>query len=201
MLYTMSSSENNTRERILHATWQLMEQHLGKVIKMSDVAKAAGISRQAVYLHFKSRTELIVATSQYVDNLKGLGERLIAFKQAKTATEQLEACVNIWGNYIPEIIGIAKALMAAKDSDEAMAAAWNGNMGYVRDICGQTINALHDEGLLASQWSKKSATDIFWSTLSINNWEQLTRECGWSTPQYVQRITALLKNTLVSSKT
>jgi len=200
MLYTMSSSEINTRERILHATWQLMEQHLGKVIKMSDVAKAAGISRQAVYLHFKSRAELIVATSQYVDNLKGLGERLIPFKQAKTGIERLEACVNIWGNYIPEIIGIAKALIAAKDSDDAMAAAWNGNMGYVRDICGQTINALYEEDLLASQWSKESATDIFWSTISICNWEQLTTECGWSTQQYVERITALLKSTLISTK-
>ena len=198
MLYTMSSSEINTRERILQATWQLMEQHLGKAIKMSDVAKAAGISRQAVYLHFKSRTELIVATSNYVDNIKGLGERLIPFKTAQTGTERLEACVKIWGNYIPEIIGIAKALLAARDTDEAMAAAWNGNMGDLRDICGQTISALADEGMLASQWSQETATDIFWTIISVNNWEQLTTECGWSTEQYVERITALLKGTFIS---
>ena len=68
----MSSKEKNTRDRILHATWQLMEQNLGKTISMSDVAKAAGISRQAVYLHFQSRTDLMVATSSYVDELKNL---------------------------------------------------------------------------------------------------------------------------------
>ncbi len=194
----MSSIEINTRERILQATWQLMEQHLGKVIKMSDVAKTAGISRQAVYLHFKSRTELIVATSNYVDNIKGLDERLIPFKTAQSGTQKLEACVSIWGNFIPEIIGIAKALQAARDTDEAMAAAWKGNMGYVRKICGQTINTLENEGLLASQWSKETATEIFWTMLSINNWEQFTTECGWSTDMYVERVTALLKSTLIT---
>jgi len=46
-----------------------------------------------------------------------------------------------------------------------MGAAWSGNMGYVCDNCRQTIRALEKERLLASQWSKESASDIFWSIL------------------------------------
>lgn len=109
-------------------TWQLMEQPPGKRISMSDVAKGVGISRQAVYLHFSSRTKLIVATSSYVDELKGLNDRLKQFKNATSGIELLEACVEVWGNYIPEIDGPAKALLAARDADEAMACAWNNNM-------------------------------------------------------------------------
>jgi AcrR family transcriptional regulator len=193
----MSRNETDTRTRILKATWQLMEQRLGKTISMSDVAKAAGISRQAVYLHFDSRTELMIATSNYVDDIKGLNERLGQLKEASNGTELLEASIDVWGNYIPEIIGIAKALLATRDTDEAMAAAWNNNMSCLRDLCRETIAALESEGVLAPEWSPEQATDMFWTMISIHNWEQLTAECGWSNTQYIDNMKMQLKRTLI----
>jgi len=178
-----------------------MEQRLGKTISMSDVAKSAGISRQAVYLHFDSRTELMIATSNYVDEIKGLDERLNKFKTASTGTELLEACIDVWGNYIPEIIGIAKALLATKDTDEAMAATWNSNMACLREICKKTIVTLESEGILAQEWSQEEAIEMFWTMISIYNWEQLTTECGWSTAQYIDRMKVLLKRTFISPHT
>ncbi len=195
----MSSKETDTRKRILKATWQLMEQRLGKTISMSDVAKAVGISRQAVYLHFDSRTKLMIATSNYVDEIKNLDERLNKFKVASTGIEQLEACVEVWGGYIPEIYGLAKALLATRDTDEAAAAAWNNNMHCLRDICRETIETLKREGILTSEWSQEEAIEMFWTMISIYNWEQLTIECGWSTTQYIERMKVLLKRTFVST--
>lgn len=197
----MSSEQPDTRKRILESTWQLMEQHRGKTISMGDVAKAVGISRQAVYLHFKSRTELMIATSNYVDEIKGLDERLHKFKTATTGTAQLEACIEIWGNYIPEIYGLAKALLAARDTDEAMAATWDNNMGYVRSICKEVIMSLDREGILAPEWSQEQAIDMFWTMISIHNWAQLTTECGWSTAHYIERMKQLLKRTFIASNT
>ena len=195
----MSSKKPGTRARILKATWQLMEQQPGKSISMSDVAKAVGISRQAVYLHFDSRTELIVATSNYVDEVKDLQERLKQFDAASSGIELLETCVEVWGNYIPEIHGLAKALLAARDTDEAMASAWNGNMQCLRDMCRQTIEALEREGIFGSEWSRDEAIDTLWTILSIHNWEQLTVECGWSTTQYINRMKILLRSTFVDT--
>ena len=196
---SMSSKKTDTRTRILKATWQLMEQRLGKVISMSDVARAVGISRQAVYLHFDSRTELMIATSNYVDEIKGLDERLNKLRAASNGTELMEACVEVWGNYIPEIYGLAKALLATRDSDEATAAVWNNNMGCLRDLCRETIETLEREGILASEWSQEEATEMFWTMLSIHNWEQLTIECGWSTVQYIERMKVLLKRAFLST--
>ena len=48
----MSSENLETREKIMRATWKLLEESGGSGVRMSDIAKAAGISRQAVYLHF-----------------------------------------------------------------------------------------------------------------------------------------------------
>jgi hypothetical protein len=111
--------------------------------------------------------------------------------------ECLEAYVEFWGNYIPEVYGMAKALLAARETDEAAAAAWDDRMGAVRESCRHTIEALHRDGMLAPEWSHDEAIDLMWTMLSIRNWEQLTIECGWSTGLYVGRMQKLLKRTFV----
>jgi AcrR family transcriptional regulator len=193
----MSSSESETRSRILEATRQLMEEHRGQGVRMRDVAEAAGISRQAVYDNFGSRAKLLVETTHYVDEVRGLEERRRHFREATTGVGHLEAYVEFWGNFIPEVYGMAKALLAVRETDEAAAAAWDDRMGAVRESCRTTIEALHRDGMLAPEWSRDVAVDLMWTMLSIRNWEQLTTECGWSTNQYVSRMQKLLKRTLV----
>jgi AcrR family transcriptional regulator len=193
----MSSGESETRTRILEATRRLMEERRGRDVHMRDIAEAAGVSRQAVYDHFGSRAKLLVATTHYVDKVRGLKERRRRFEAASTGVQYLEAYVEFWGNYIPEVYGMAKALLAVRETDEAAAAAWNDRMGAVRRSCRVTIEALDRDGMLAPEWSRDEAVDLMWTMLSIRTWEHLTIECGWSTSQYVSRMQKLLKRTLV----
>lgn len=193
----MSSNESETRKRILAATWRLMEKGRGHEVRMTDIAKAAGISRQAIYLHFSTRTELMVATTHYVDEVRGLSERLVRYQAATTGIETLDAYVEFWGKYIPEIYGLAKALLAVYETDKAAAAAWDDRMNAVRSGCRHTIDALLREEMLASEWSREEAIDLLWATLSVNNWELLTKVCGWSRSEYIERMQTLLKHTLV----
>lgn len=193
----MSSKESETRKKILAETWRLMVEGRGHEVRMTDIAKAAGISRQAVYLHFSTRTELMVATTHYVDEVRGLDERLSRYEAAATGIEILEEYVEFWGNYIPEIYGLAKSLIAVYETDEAAAAAWDDRMNAVRSGCRNTIDALVRDEMLASDWSRDEAIDFFWTMLSVNNWELLTKVCGWSRNQYIERIKTLLKQTLV----
>ena len=65
---------------------------------MSAIAKQTGISRQALYLHFASRTELMIATTEYVDEVKGLYQRMETIRTATSGTGKLEAYVDVWGN-------------------------------------------------------------------------------------------------------
>jgi AcrR family transcriptional regulator len=174
-----------------------MEERGGQGVRMRDIAEAAGISRQAVYDHFGSRAKLLVATTHYVDEVRGLKERRRRFEEATSGVEHLEAYVEFWGNYIPEVYGMARALLAARETDEAAAAAWDDRMGAVRESCRITIEVLHRDGMLAPEWSRDEAVDLMWTMLSIRNWEQLTVECGWSTSQYVDRMQKLLKRALV----
>ena len=165
---------------------------------MSDIAEAAAISRQALYLHFSSRREVMIATIHYVDEVKGLNERLESFQAATTGIELLETCVEVWGNYIPEIYGLVKALLQTRETDEASAAAWDDCMSCLRDTCRQIIETLHRDGILAPEWTPGEAIDVLWTAISVQNWEQLTIERGWSTAQYVDRMKTLLKLVFVA---
>src|SRR4028119_1541504 len=150
----MSSREPKTRDRILEATWRLMVERVGRNVRMGDVAKGAGVSRQAVYDHFGSRAELMVATVRYGDEALSLNPRLRRYRAAGSGVERLETYVEFWGNYIPEIYGIARALLAERETDEAVAAAWDDRMGVVHEACRNIIEALHRDGTLAPGWPR-----------------------------------------------
>jgi AcrR family transcriptional regulator len=194
----MSSEELNTRTRILEATWKLLEQQPNKDVSMSAIARATGITRQAVYLHFASRTELMIATTEYVDEVKGLYQRMERIGAARSGIEMLEAYVDVWGNYIPEIYGIARALLRVKETDEAAAAAWFRCMDCLRDVCKQIIETLQQEGKLTNALSPADAVDMLLVMLSIEQWELLTRDCGWSHQKYVNEMKKLLVQSFVS---
>ncbi|MBL4750075.1 MAG: TetR/AcrR family transcriptional regulator [Amylibacter sp.] len=193
----MSSNKKNTRTKILDATWKLMEERRGLGVRMGDIAKAAGVSRQAIYLHFDTRTALMSATAIYVDEVKGLDVRLQTVLAAKTAVEALGLYVEVWGNYVPEIYGLAKALLAARDTDEAAAVAWDERMACLRDGCRAIISGLAEEGKLAPEWDPADATEMLWTMLSFQTWEQLTEGCEWSVDKYVRWMTTLVMRSFV----
>ncbi len=193
----MSSKNIETRTRILEATVRMLEEHGGRGVRMGDIAKAAGISRQAVYLHFASRAELLVAATRYLDEILDVDRRLAPSRAATSGAERLALYIDCWGHYIPEIYGVAKALLLAQDTDEAAAAAWNDRMLAMRDGCRAAIEALHSDGNLAPEWTPKRATDALWTMLLVPNWENLTVECGWSTRQYVHWMKTVAKRTFI----
>ena len=195
----MSSGDLETRKRILEKTWHLMEKRKGQNVKISDIARAAGVSRQAVYLHFSSRAALLVATARYVDEVKHLNERLQALYTATNALEVLDNYVDFWGNYIPEIYGPAKALLVARETDKAAAVAWNDRMRESRQGWREVINCLVRDSLLAPEWDPAQAADAAWAMTSVAVWENLTLECGWSTSEYVSRTKVALKRMLIKA--
>src|SRR5512135_1047982 len=107
----MSSDESETRTRILKETMRLMEQQRGQGVRISDIARAAGVSRQAVYLHFSNRTELLVATARYADEVYGLDQQLQPLQATTSGISALRIYLEFWAGYIPSIYGLARALL------------------------------------------------------------------------------------------
>jgi AcrR family transcriptional regulator len=193
----MSSGNPVTRKRILVAAWRLMVERHGQGVWIEDIARAAKISRQAVYLYFGSRAELLIATVRYVDEVKELDKRLEKVYSATRAGEILDGLIEFWGNYIPEIYGLAKALLAVYDSDRDAAAAWDDRMAALREGCRNTVQCLQREGALASEWTPDEATSWMWAMLSIAVWEDLTIHQGLSPEKYTQQMQSVMRRTFV----
>ncbi len=194
----MSSEVAETRIRILNAAWTLLEASHGSGVKMSDIARAAGISRQAVYLHFPNRAELLIAATRHIDEVKKVGARLAASREASTGIERLEAFIEAWGNYIPEVYGVVRALLAMRDSDAAARAALDDRMRGLREGFEAAVRALARDGVLSPALSVPEAVDILWSLLSVETWEKFTRDCGWPQARYVALMQELASKMLLA---
>jgi AcrR family transcriptional regulator len=175
-----------TRDRILDAAWLLLEESGGGEVRIADIAAKAGVSRQALYLHFPNRAELLIATTRYIDQKKDTDARLQESRAAKNGIDRLNAFIAAWGGYIPEIYGVARALMAMQNTDAEARAAWTDRMTALREGCAAAISALKRDGTLAEGMSAKAATDLLWTLLSVRNWEHLVQDCGWSQDRYIR---------------
>lgn len=197
----MSRAQKDTRERLLEATWHLLERQRGQSVRLEDIAHASGVSRQALYLHFRSRADLFIATVRHVDAVLGMPERVVRIQQAckpGQAVRGVEELVAFWGTYLPEIYGLVKALLALRDTDEAAAAAWADRMQAFYQGCCFVVGQLARDEALAPIWTVESATDFFWALLSTEMWERLTIERGWSHVEYIERMQLAAKRVLLA---
>lgn len=199
----MSSNDLTTPQKIMTATWKLMEAGpdggSAPKVRMSDIAKAAGVSRQAIYLHFETRADLLTSTTHYMDEVLKTQDRLTPFRAAVGGEAKIHAYVAVWAGQLTLIQGVARALLAMRVTDAEADAAWRDRMGAMREGCATAVEALVSEGRLDPSWTPKTAADLFAATLSFENWEALTRDCGWSEGDYVRRIGTQMVRTLMTS--
>ncbi len=174
----------DTRTAILQSARTLLEEHGYHGVGLAEVARAAGLSRQAVYLHFGSKRGLLLALVDWVDQIEGLEELLTVARSAPSAIAALDAIVHLTAVYTPRIYRLAAVLEVARRSDPDFDAAWQDRMAHRRGNMGAIVKWLADAGELADGMSVKSGTDIVWTMLSVHVFEDLVVDRGWSIERY-----------------
>lgn len=201
MLDVMSSAEAygdpETRERLLQAASELaLEQ--GPSLRLADVAARAGVSRQAVYLHFGDRARLLLTLLAWGDQALELGELLARVTEAPTGVEALERMVEVHAVYSPRIDALARILEAHQYQDPAVAAALRDRLDFRRAAHRAVIARIAAEGDLADGWTVDTAADLFFAVTLATPWRELTGSCGWSAGQYAERMSQLLRRALIT---
>ena len=197
-IYTMSSKRERTRSRILDSAVKLLVERGYHGVGMEEVARDAGVSRQALYLHFKSKVELLVAMARYSDGMIKVPELVRQSDEAPTALEALDAGIRAYGLIEPQIYEVASVLYTARRADEAAEAAWQDRLAYRRGNIEVVMERLQKEGLLAEGWTVEEATDFAWSLLSMHTYEHLVVERGWPIDQFVSRLSSMVRSVLVA---
>ena len=189
-----------SRGRILDAALSLIESRGGADVTMAEIAAAAGLSRQAVYLHFSDRAELLLALVRHVDEKRGLGRELRKVLEAPSGTEALAEIVALQARMNPRVWAVARALDAVRRSDPEVERSWQDRLANRLRGCRDIVGRLAREGKLRPGLGEREAADLLWSLTSLRTWEDLVLERRWTPAQYRERLTALLRETLTVAK-
>jgi AcrR family transcriptional regulator len=191
-------AETSTRTRILEAASNLLLKRAGGEVSMAEIAKAAHVSRQAVYLHFADRGALFVALVEYADEKRGLQDIKEAIRSAPSGIDALKAMAVAQAQSNPDIWPLARACEAIRRSDEAMESAWQNRLQDRHAGCKAIVKRLAKEGSLRHGISIEIATDILWTITSLRTWEDLILERRWKRSEYREHVSEVLMRVLTS---
>jgi AcrR family transcriptional regulator len=162
----------SSETRILDAALACLRDSGG--LTMAQVAQKAGLSRQAVYLHFPGRDALLAAVQARQPTAPDLG----AAPSARAALALL----------VGAQAGADPALAVLAETPEAATAR------LAR--CRAVAQRFQAEGALAPQLSPDAAADLLWSLTGPRLWEDLTAGRGWSADRYRTHVTYLAAGAL-----
>jgi AcrR family transcriptional regulator len=181
-----TGTRRDTRARILDAAWKLVRERGVEAVTVADVAAAAGVSRQLVYVHFENRAGLLVAMARRHDVRSGFAGR-VAEAAALAPVGALERLLRAWFAYLPEILPVARALEAAAVNGDDGGAAWRDRMGDLREVLAAAVDRVAAAGRLAEGWTPAAATDWVWARAQPSAFAHLVADRGWTAGDYADR--------------
>ena len=170
---------SSSRERILDATRRLIADR-DAAVSMGEVAAASGISRQAVYLHFRTRGQLFLALVHRMDDETQIRSQLATALEAEDAVEALRSFLGVWLRFAAWIQPVATVLLATRTTDPDAWAAWDNRMSDLRRGHLRATRRLAAEGRLRDALDAARAADLTWALTSVPVWEQLSLDRSWS---------------------
>ena len=181
---------SSTRDRILDAAREILEKEGEVAPTMSAIARAAGLSRQAVYLHFPDRTALLVALVEHVDRREDLAAGLETMRAAPDAAAEIRAWVDMqsWRN--PRIAPLARALDHARHRDPASSEAWRDRTSNRMRGAVEIVRRLRRERILHPTWKSAEAAALLWEMTSFRVWDDLVNDAGMAPERYVEVVTS-----------
>lgn len=173
-----SDRSTETRARIVAAVRELLAERAFHESTMEDVADRAGISRATLYLHFRSRLDLVDS----ICDVMGENPALVQLRETVRLPEPDEALaetvaqsIRFWSSedaLLGELYGVVAADPAAKDFVARQDADRRGELEHL-------ARTLRRSGRLRSGMSEQRALSVLLLTTSYGSYRQL-RDAGMS---------------------
>lgn len=166
---------------------------------MEQVAAKAGVSRQALYLHFENRSALLLAAAERANEEFGLpAKKEAAFAQA-SAEGALSAFIDLLADLIPATLRPALAIASACREDKDLAKIWASRAINRHATCRQLAERLSEEGRLGEDWTVDKAADWLWGITSHQFYEDLCIRRGWGRADYKRFMMQSIRSGLMGS--
>ncbi len=186
MLYSMSSrGRAQTRIEILEAARAMFEEFGYYNAGLGNVAKKAGVSRQAIYLHFSSKAELLTALHLHIfatDVVPAQDRHPIT--DAVPALDALDAIIAVDVEVASKVWRIHEALQMARrqypEVEETLRPRDEERYDELLDL-GRRLKR---EGALPPNIRVGRFADMLWGLMNVGTYRNLVIERGWSLDQY-----------------
>jgi AcrR family transcriptional regulator len=167
------SNSRETASKILSAT--LFCAQAREEFTMADVAQAAGLSRQAVYLHYQDRSALLETLLSHLQAEQAPFEGVFA----PSARAALASLIAHLAEHYSKIWPVLRAL----------GREWSEAGLYAN--CLKLAERFREESGLSPHLSPSIAADLLWTILSLAVWKELTIGRGWDNTRYKRHIAFL----------
>ena len=177
-----------TQAALLEAAREIIEDRGLAALTMGAVAELAGVTRRSVYLRFESRTHLLTALFDHVNEQEGLAASVRPVSEAADAAGALAAWAAHVARFHPRILRIARAVQSMKDTDPAAAEHWRLVQEDWHRLCLSLAGRIHDEGALAPGWTVETTADMLHALMSLDVLETLIEQRGWSVDDFAAHL-------------
>jgi AcrR family transcriptional regulator len=110
----------------------------------------------------------------------------------------LETLLELWLQYVPLILPVARALEAAVITGDEGEAAWRDRMDDIHETFRLAVERIEGEGRLAEGWTVDTAADWVYAHSHVATWQHLVVDRGWPAQRYVERTIAAIMTEVVA---
>ena len=180
-----SNRRSQTRIQILEAARAIFEELGYYGAGLEAVAKKAGVSRQAIYLHFPSKAELLTALHLHIfdtDVVPALRRHPIT--DGMSGLDVLDATIAADVEVVDKVWRIHESLTVARrqhpEVDQTLIPREEEHYEGLLDVGRR----LERDGALPPATPVGLFTDMLWGLLNLGTFRNLVVERGWSLEQY-----------------
>jgi AcrR family transcriptional regulator len=176
---SMTARTDGTRLQILTAAADTLAAG-DSAFSLGKIAERAGLTRQAVYLHFRDRGDLLVCAVEELNRRVGLAELRRQFTDAEDTARAFEGLVRALVAHTARTLPAVRAVRRLLEEDEAARDAWSKRGGGRSADIRSVTNKLAREGLLRDGLSRGDAAALVEAVVSPDGIAELVARRGWS---------------------
>lgn len=193
----MSSKQKQaTRAAMLDAGLKLIARNGHAAVTLAAVAAAAGVSRQAVYLHFGSRAGFLNEAADHAWQKLGLPDPRVLVRDAASARAALRLLIELRARTAQELAPFQYVPGSDSAPDAALMEAYAQRQRQRLEVFVLIAKRAKAEGVLRSGVSVAAAAQLMWSVLSVPVWRSLVDLQGWSRRKFIRQMDDFLSHAL-----
>lgn len=168
---------------------------------IGGIAERARLTRQAVYLHFRDRGDLLVSAVDELNRRLGLDARRREIGEAGDPHSALEVLVRVLVTHSARTLPAMRAVRRLLEDDARARAAWMKRPGGRAADIRQVIASLDEVGALRRGLTAQDAAALVESLVSLDAITELVVRRRWSVARAATELLRAVRAAILDSTT